>query len=60
MEKYKVLFYFGVYRVNPFLAPSKIVEIEVSNGLSENEIILAALKTLDRYPRTYSASVTKI
>lgn len=57
-RKYKVNIYFGVYQVNPFLVPSKVVEVEVEEGSSENHIVAEALDKLDYYPRTYSASVT--
>ncbi|MBG9694217.1 hypothetical protein ABD91_26160 [Lysinibacillus sphaericus] len=60
MVKYEVMFYFGVHHVNPFLMPSKVVEVEVDKTLEENEIIACALMKLEGdCPRIYSTRVKK-
>lgn len=61
MVKYKVMFYFGVYHVNPFLLPNKVVEVEVDESLGENEIVACALMKLDvGVPVIYTTQVVKI
>ena len=60
MNKYRVFIYFNVYRVNPFLSPSRIIELEMPEGSIDSDIIHEALKQLDYYPRTYSASVVQV
>jgi hypothetical protein len=60
MKRFKVNFYFNSYAVNPFLQPSRTVEVTMSESSSENEIILEALKIVGTYPRTYSAQVIEV
>lgn len=57
--KYDVVFYFGMYQVNPFVSPSKVVQVEVDREIEDNEVIKLALKQLESYPRTYKATVLK-
>jgi hypothetical protein len=60
MKKYTVSFWFGLWNVNPFIKPSKIVKIEADENLTRDEKILLGLKKLESYPRTYSAQVSEI
>lgn len=58
--KYKIYFWFNLYSPNPFIKPSKEVEVEVEAGLSESEIILKGLRLIGLHPKTYSATVVKL
>lgn len=60
MNKYKVSFWFGMYNINPFIAPSRVIEIESDIELVEKEVVLEALNFLDIYPKTYATLVQKI
>lgn len=59
MIKYSVWIWFGTYKPNPFLAPNHHVVVEVPEGTDDDSIVAEALKTLDYYPRTYSAQITR-
>jgi hypothetical protein len=57
MKKYEVHFWFGLHSPNPFITPSKVVEVEVDEGTDKDGVILSGLQQIGTYPRTYSASV---
>lgn len=44
IEKYKVYFYFGLWKPNPFVKPSKVVEVEMFEWETENDIVEEGLK----------------
>lgn len=60
MNKYKVSFWFGTYNINPFISPSKTVEVESELELTDKEATLEALRIVGAYPKTYSSLVQKI
>lgn len=60
VEKYRVYFYFGIWKPNPFVKPSKVVEVEMFSWETEEDIIAQGLEIIGTYPKTYSATVVRI
>jgi len=60
VNKYKVYIWFGTYAPNPFLAPTHVVEVEAPEGTDDDGVVQEAMKTLPRYPKTYSAQIIKL
>lgn len=60
VETYKVYFYFGLWKPNPFVKPSKVVEVEVFDWETENDIVAEALNLIGSYPKTYSTTVIRV
>lgn len=60
MIKYRVSIWFGIYEVNPFIIPNKVITVHSDVELNHSEAVIEALKIIDTYPRTYAAQVIKL
>lgn len=59
MEKYKIQFEFGQPQNVGYF--TKTVEVEMPIGSEKQDIIVAALKNVGSYPRTYKVvDITKV
>ncbi|WP_010497814.1 hypothetical protein [Paenibacillus elgii] len=60
MKKYQVTFWWGIWTPNPFIKPNEIVEVEVKDDATKDEIIVEGLKKLNFYCKTYAATISEI